>query len=85
MGIKTFEKDFAKRRKDYLIEKLTNDLKTLDIKELENINFIIEKRKRFVGFDAMGREIYNFPQPGPNFQFSSGDTIYPLNPYTMIP
>ena len=80
MGNKTVEKDFTKRRKDYLIEKITNDLKTLDIKELENINSIIEKRKHFVGFDAMGREIYNFPQPTPNPQFSSGNMMYPPNP-----
>lgn len=86
MGNEEFNKDFERRRKEYLTTKISSELKNLDIKELENINFIIEKRKHFVGFDSIGREIYSYPQPGPNYPGSpSANEGYPPNPYTMRP
>ena len=84
MENKEFNRDFERRRKEHLVSKITNELKNLDIAELENINFTIEKRKYFVGFDSMGIEIYCYPQPGsiyPGIPLANGG--YPPNPLSM--
>lgn len=67
MANENFIREFNEKRKKYLVEKLTKHLRDLDIKELEDINFIIMKRKYSVGFDNMGREFCS-QQPGQNSQ-----------------
>lgn len=44
---------FTEKRKAFLIDKISKDLKSLDLKKLEEIDFLIEN----------GKGTYKYPQP----------------------